>query len=259
MIRCSLLLVLAALPVSAAYVADFSAAGQLAADFSSIQGGLTQSATGGINNGPSLSLAAANDNNQKIYTLNQPFSGDLASWSASYYYRGIPGKSPLFGILSGPAPGFTEGLPSSGGDYLSYIQIQTGDGDGGTLAIESLTGSDLASDFSGAIVAGGLPGTVGFYHYSMAVTYLGLSSYQVDATVTAANADGSLGSVVATHTSTFSNPDLAADDSVYLYFHAYSAGNIDNISFEVVPEPSSSMLAALGLLGAAWFRRRPVR
>ena len=259
MIRCTLLLVLAALPVSAAYVADFGSAGQLAADFSSAQGGLAQSATGGINNGPSLSLAGANVVNQKIYMLDQAFSGDLAAWSASYYFRGVPGTAPLFGILSDPSPAITDALPTVGGENASYIQIQTGDGDGGILGIDSLVGSTFTSNYSGVPVPGGLPGTEGFYHYAMAVTYLGLTNYKVDATLTAANADGSLGPVLATHTSTFSNPDLAADDSVYLYFHAYNGGNIDNISFEVVPEPGSSMLAALGLLGGALFRRRPGR
>ena len=259
MIRCTLLSVLAALPVSGAYVADFSTAGQIDADFSSAQGGLSQSATGGLNNGPSLSLAGANVVNQVIYTLDEAFSGDLASWTASYYFRGVPGTAPLFGVLSDPAAAVTDGLPTIGGDYASYIQIQTGDGDGGTLGIDSLAGSTFTSNFSGVPVPGGLPGTAGFYHYAMAVTYLGLTNYKVDATLTAANADGSLGPVLATHTSTFSNPDLAADDSVYLYFHAYNGGNIDNISFQVVPEPGSAMLAAIGLLGGAFFRRRPGR
>ena len=251
--------------LQAAVVLDFDTPGQFAANFSSGQSGpITQSASGGANGSGSLNLSGMNGSaaTQQIITFNQAFSGDLESWSASIYYRGDALNFWQFGFTTEEAPALTEGWASQGNSFLPVILFASGSVDDGAIGFTSYSPSNPVNggitDGQLFNIPGDLPSTNEWYQYSFAVEYLGLSQYSVEGTLRAANADGSLGAVLGTVSSTFTNPELAADDSVYLYINMYQGQAIDNFT-TTVPEVSGAMLGSIGLVSGLLCSRRRKR
>lgn len=251
--------------VQAAVLLDFNTPGQLSGNFSSAQvGPITQSTTGGANGSGSLNLSGMNGTaaTQQILTFNQSFAGDLASWSASIYYRGDARNFWQFGFITEAAPALNEGWASQGGSFLPVILFASGSVDDGAIGFTSYSPSNPVNggitDGQLFNIPGDLPTSNEWYQYSFAVEYLGLSQYSVEGTLRSANADGSLGAVLGTVTSTFTNPELAADDSVYLYLNFYQGQAIDNFATSI-PEPSGVLLGGIGLAGGLLCPRRRKR
>jgi hypothetical protein len=192
---------------------------------------------------------------QQILTLNQSFAGNLSSWNASIYYKGNAQNFWQFGFTTDAAPGINDTWAHNGA-YLPVIFFQSGNLEGGAIGFTNYSPSaGTAENGEVVLVAGDLPVTAEWYRYSITVNYLGLSQYSVQGTLHQANADGSLGAQLATVTSTFTNPELAADGTAYLLINMYDGVALDNFS-TTVPEVSSGLLAGIGML-AAGFRRRP--
>lgn len=243
----------------AAFTVDFNTPGELAANFSSAQAGpIVQAGDGGLGDSGSLDLSGlTNGAAQQILTLNPSFSGNLSSWNASIYYRGNAHNFWQFGFTTGAAPDIVEGWAFADGEYLPVIFFQSGGADGGAIGFTNYHSGLGNAEFGQiALVPGGLATSAEWYHYSIAVEYLGASEYSVEGTLNLANADGSLGAELATVTSNFINPDLAADGAAYLLLNMYDGVTLDGFSTTAVPEPASAALAGLGLLAGLVFHRR---
>ena len=251
--------------LQAAVVLDFDTSGQFAENFSSGPSGpITQSASGGTDGSGSLDLSGLNGSagTQQIITFNQSFAGDLASWSASIYYRGDAQNFWQFGFTSDEAPNLTEGWASQGGSFVPVILFASGSVDNGAIGFTSYSPSNPVNggvtDGQLFNIPGDLPTSDEWYQYSFSVGYLGLSQYSVEGTLRSANADGSLGAVLGTVSSTFTNPELAADDSVYIYLNLYQGAAVDNFA-TTIPEVSGAMLGSIGLASGLLCSRRRKR
>lgn len=255
-------LLVAAQPLGAALVVDFDTPGALTNNFSSAQSGIiVQSTTGGLNNSGSLDLSAITGGAtaQQIWTLTPSFAGNLSSWSMSIYYHGNGQKFWQFGVTSEAAPALDSGYAYSGA-YLPYIAFGSGDLNNGAIGFTNYSPLAGSGEYGATVdVPGDIPTTAAWYRYDVGVTYLGSSQFSVQGTMSNANVDGTIASQLATVTSVFTNPELAADPSAHIFFNLYDGVALDNFTTTAVPEPSAPLLAAGGLLIAMAGHRRRVK
>lgn len=245
---------------------NFNNLGDFTANFSTGQSNpIGEAASGGINNTRAVDLTPLGGNTTQFWTLNQSFSGDLASWEASMFFQGNAQSGMWqFGFMQEEAPGEAFGYASTdgGSTYVPTMFTQTGNADNGSIAVGNLA-SPTGSVQWGTVVetVPDLPSSNQWWKYDFSVTYLGSGQYSVQSSITAANADGSLGSVYGTTNDTFTNSALAGDSDVYLYFSVYDGVRLDNFSTTAVPEPAAmgALSGLLALLFVAAFRRRSNR
>ncbi|MCM2273369.1 MAG: PEP-CTERM sorting domain-containing protein [Candidatus Didemnitutus sp.] len=254
-------------PLAADYTLDFNTAGQFAGEFGSAQPGpITQSGSGGLNGSGSLDLSGMTGGStaQQIVTFNQAFAGNLSSWSASIYYYGNAQHFWQFGVLTTATPALNDGWAHDGSSYVPSIWLESGNADGGSFGVGSYDGvGETIYDVS--IVDGGLPASAEWYKYTINVMHTGGSNFTIAGTMNQANADGSLGAVLATALLLIENAAIAADSTVYLYLNLYDGVAIDNFytttyTPAVIPEPATlAALAGLLALGFVSWRRRAAR
>lgn len=242
---------------------DFNTPGDLSAYFSTAQSsGVNQSAGGGLGGSGSVDLSPLAGTSEVVYTFNQSFSGDLSNWNASLYFHGNARNFWQFGFTSDPTPGTDTGYLYND-DYLSVIFLQSGNAANpaneveGAFGIGSYSAGSEGTVFSDPNIYpdGGISTDPGWYKYSMDVSYLGVNVYEVTGTMERSDADGNILSVMGTTTYQFTNPGLAGDDSVYLYFYMFDGSAIDRFTTSI-PEPSAALLGGLGAL--ALLRRRRI-
>lgn len=262
----ALALFLAALsPLSAQFTLDFDTPGQFSSYFSSEQEGpITQSATGGLNNSGAMDLSGLTGGMtaQQIVTFNHGFSSQLSSWSTSLYYYGNIQSLWQFGVTTAAAPALVEAWAFANGSYLPAIWLEAGNNEGGAFAVSSYNGTD-APIYDTQFVSGGLSTDAAWYHLTLDVSYTGGSHYGMHGTLTAANADGSLGELLSTSFLSIDNEGIASADTLYLYLNLFDGVVIDNFttttySPTAIPEPSTyaAIFGAVALGAVVIARRR---
>jgi len=260
----ALVLFLAVLsPVSAQFTLDFDTPDQFSSYFSSEQEGpITQSATGGLNNSGAMDLSGLGGVAQQIVTFNHGFSSQLSSWSTSVYYYGNIQNLWQFGVTTAAAPTLVEGWAFANGSYLPAIWLEAGNNEGGAFAVGSYDGTDTPS-YDTQFVSDGLSTDAAWYHLALDVSYTGGSHYDITGTLTAANADGSLGDLLSTSFLSIDNEGIDSADTLYLYLNLFDGVAIDNFttttySPTAIPEPSTyaAIFGAVALGAVVIVRRR---
>lgn len=245
---------LSAAPAYSAFIVDFNTPGDLENNFSTLQtvGLATESPTGGLLNSGRMNLSTLSAS--QVWTLDQSFSGDLASWSVSLFLQGQ--YLTFLGVTSDPTPLSVGGLAGAT-PSLARAQMGMGSGslNGGTLGFRNSEANvATVAVVNSTTVVGGIPS--GWLHYSLTVDYLGSNEYELRAMINQADANGTIGGNLADITSTVTNASLASDPSVYMMIGLGQTGtSIDNFSTTAIPEPSVALLGSLTCLGLVRRRR----
>ncbi|HCR37593.1 MAG TPA: hypothetical protein DIU37_05530 [Opitutae bacterium] len=240
---------------------DFNTIGDMDTEFStSAVSGLWTSPTetgGGLSGtngmGPGPLLASA-----QVWTYDDAFAGDTASWTVGYYFREwylIFNTGTLsVGFTTDATPAHsTLGLPANS---LGLILKQSTSGSE-SIALTNM-GSELASASIGNISSGG-----SWFFLELSVVYnSGPDNYTLTGRLYNSSSTGVLGSLRNSVSTTTSNTLLSADPDAYLFLGTNGSPNVrtlDNFSSTVTPIPEPSevglIFGVFVVLGSLLYRK----